>query len=88
MQEITTKIQTEKGLEEVVRHLHGGKKTKPKTNKKKAKKALSRPAKRSATEYDIKDGEGGEDADRQIKDFKAANRKQIKQIQKGRVGIT
>lgn len=83
LQDLTTKIQSEHGLTEVVQKLHLEKMNIKKTKKKKSSKVKQRPIATISSDHQADDSGEGKDSDKQIEDFKLENRRQIKLIQKG-----
>jgi hypothetical protein len=84
MQEIALKMQSDKGIEELVHQLHWGKSSTAnvaKRNSKAKKTKTKRPV--QPAEEQVPE-EGDRDPDEQVKEFKAANKKQIKDLKNGR----
>jgi hypothetical protein len=84
MQEIALKMQTDQGIEQLVHQLHWGKNSGPAVSKKRTKTGKAKTLARQEQATQPEEAELDQNPETQVRDFKAANKKQISELKKGR----
>lgn len=83
MQEIALKMQTDQGIEQLVHQLHWGNKSSAQPDKKRPRTAKAKVKQPTEKAPQTDNDHGEDDVDEQIRVFKQANKKQIKDLKKG-----